>query len=222
MYEKYVKRLLDITFSFIILILLMPIWLVIVLAIVLDSPGSPIFRQERVGLGGQAFTLYKFRTMIPDAYKYGKGFYFEGEGDWRITRIGRILRKLSLDEIPQFFNVLRGDMSVVGPRPMLPYQYEYLSEQQRRRFSIRPGITGLAQVSGRNNLPWSERIKLDVEYVSSLSFGMDVSIVFQTLAACLKRSDISYDVSSDEIEDFMPKGVSRNEHHGKEGISKGT
>lgn len=222
MYEKHVKRFLDIMFSFIMLILLMPIWLVIALSIVLDSPGSPIFRQERVGLGGQAFTLYKFRTMIPDAYKYGKGFYFEGENDWRITRVGRVLRKLSLDEIPQFFNVLRGDMSVVGPRPMLPYQYEYLSEQQRRRFTVRPGITGLAQVSGRNNLPWSERIKLDVEYVNSLSFNMDVSLVFQTVAACLKRSGISYDVSSDEIEDFMPKGESRNEHHGKEGISKGT
>ena len=116
MYEKYVKRIVDIIFSVLILVLLMPIWLVIAFIIVLNSPGNPIFMQERVGLRGKTFTLYKYRTMIPDASKYGKGFYFDGEDDWRITPVGKVLRKLSLDEIPQLLNVLKGDMSIIGPR----------------------------------------------------------------------------------------------------------
>ena len=219
MYEKYVKRIADIIFSFLVLVLLMPIWLVVASIIVLNSPGNPIFMQERVGLGGKTFTLYKFRTMISDAFKYGKGFYFDGEDDWRITPVGKVLRKLSLDEIPQLFNVLKGDMSIIGPRPMLPYQHDYLSEEQRQRFAVRPGITGLAQVSGRNNLPWSQRIELDIEYVNDLSFCMDISIAVTTITACFEKRDISYDISRDEIEDFMSKEVSGNEHNGKESSS---
>ncbi len=219
MYEKYVKRIVDIIFSVLILVLLMPIWLVIAFIIVLNSPGNPIFMQERVGLRGKTFTLYKYRTMIPDASKYGKGFYFDGEDDWRITPVGKVLRKLSLDEIPQLLNVLKGDMSIIGPRPMLPYQYDYLNEEQRHRFAVRPGITGLAQVSGRNNLPWSQRIELDVEYVNDLSFRMDMRIAFKTIAACFEKRDISYDMSMDEIEDFIPKEVSGNEHNGKKSSS---
>jgi len=139
--------------------------------------------------------------------------------DWRITPVGKVLRKLSLDEIPQLLNVLKGDMSIIGPRPMLPYQYDYLNEEQRHRFAVRPGITGLAQVSGRNNLPWSQRIELDVEYVNDLSFRMDISIAFRTITACFEKRDISYDISKDEIEDFIPKEVLANEHNGKKGSS---
>lgn len=207
-YRRYVKRILDCAVALVILVVFLPIWLLIALAIVLDSPGDPLFRQERVGYRGVPFIMYKFRTMIPDAYKYGKGFYFDGEKDWRITRVGRILRKFSLDEVPQLLNVLLGSMSLVGPRPMLPYQYECLTDEQKRRFSVRPGITGLAQVSGRNILPWSERITLDIQYIEQTSFWLDLKILGKTFLASVSSRDMSYDVSRDQIEDFTPKGGS--------------
>lgn len=222
MYRRFVKRVLDIIISLVLLVLFLPIWLLISLLIILDSPGFPLFKQERVGLKGKPFTLLKFRSMIPNAYNYGKGFYFDGEDDWRITRVGRYLRKTSLDEVPQLINVLIGDMSIVGPRPMLPYQYRYLSEYQRRRFSVRPGMTGLAQVSGRNILPWSKRIELDVEYVNSLSFWMDLEIITKTIIAAIRRQDISYSVSPEEVEDFIPKEERTREHQRASGNSQGS
>lgn len=204
MYRNFLKRILDIVISLGILVFGLPVWLLICILIWLDSPGaSPFFVQERVGLNGRTFNMIKFRSMIPDAYKYGRGLYFDGEDDWRITRVGRFLRKTSLDEIPQLLNVLIGDMSLVGPRPMLPYQYEYLSDEQKRRFEVRPGITGLAQVKGRNIIPWSERIEIDIEYVKSMSFLLDLRILVETLAVILNRKGISYDVSKDQVEDFI-------------------
>jgi undecaprenyl phosphate N,N'-diacetylbacillosamine 1-phosphate transferase len=206
MYRRYAKRAVDVVLSLLILVGLLPIWMCVALLIVIESPGGPIFAQKRVGRGGQEFVLLKFRSMIPNASSQGKGFFFDGEADPRITRAGRVIRKLSIDEVPQLINVLRGDMSIVGPRPMLPYQYEYLSPEQRRRFTVRPGITGLAQVQGRNHLPWSQRIVLDLVYADGLSMRMDLSIVLQTLVVCLQRKDIAYDLSPEEIEDFIPHG----------------
>lgn len=206
MYRYFLKRVFDVIISLAVLILGLPIWLLIAVLIWVESPGaSPLFIQERVGLNGRTFNMIKFRSMIPDAYKYGRGFYFDGEDDWRITKVGRFLRKTSLDEIPQLMNVLIGDMSLVGPRPMLPYQYEYLSEEQKRRFEVRPGVTGLAQVKGRNIMPWSKRIELDIEYVESMSFWLDLCIVIETLNVALNRKGISHDISREQVEDFIPE-----------------
>lgn len=206
MYRNFLKRILDIVISLGILVFGLPIWLLICILIWLDSPGaSPFFVQERVGLNGRTFNMIKFRSMIPDAYKYGRGLYFDGEDDWRITRVGRFLRKTSLDEIPQLINVLIGDMSLIGPRPMLPYQYEYLSDEQKRRFEVRPGITGLAQVKGRNAIPWSLRIKLDIYYIDNLTFGMDCRLILETIAAVFSHKDVSYDQTQEEVEDFIHK-----------------
>jgi len=206
MYRYFLKRVFDVIISLAVLILGLPIWLLIAILIWVESPGaSPLFIQERVGLNGRTCNMIKFRSMIPDAYKYGRGFYFDGEDDWRISKVGRFLRKTSLDEIPQLINVLIGDMSLVGPRPMLPYQYEYLSEEQKRRFEVRPGVTGLAQVRGRNTIPWSDRIKLDIYYIDNLTFGMDCRLILETIAAVFSHKDVSYDQTQEEVEDFIHK-----------------
>lgn len=205
MYRHVMKRALDIVFALALLGLFCPLWLLTSIIIRIDSPGRPLFKQQRIGLDGRPFTMMKFRSMIPEAYKYGRGFYFDGEDDWRITKVGRFLRRTSLDEIPQLINVLIGDMSIVGPRPMLPYQYEHLSPEQRYRCTVRPGITGLAQVRGRNNIPWSRRIELDILYIQNLSVLLDLRILGETALAVFRHRDISYDLSEDEVEDFIPK-----------------
>jgi undecaprenyl phosphate N,N'-diacetylbacillosamine 1-phosphate transferase len=205
-YERYLKRTADIVLSLLVILGLFPIWMCVALLVIIDSPGNPFFTQKRIGLGGREYVLLKFRSMVPNAASQGKGFFFDGEADPRITRVGRIIRKLSIDEVPQLVNVLKGDMSIIGPRPMLPYQYQYLSPEQRRRFSVRPGITGLAQVQGRNVVPWSERIVFDLVYVDGRSMRMDLSILLQTLVVCFQRKDIAYDLTPEQIEDFIPRG----------------
>lgn len=152
----------------------------IALAVGLDGRGPVFFRQMRVGRGGKPFRVWKFRTMIPDAQSVGLKHTVAADDD-RITRVGKVLRNFGLDELPQLFNVLTGEMSLVGPRPTLAYQVEAYSDFQRRRLEIRPGITSLAVVSGRNALSWEERIKLDVWYIDHWSLGLDLSILFRTL-----------------------------------------
>ena len=149
------------------------------LAVKLGDRGPVLYRQTRVGRDGVDFELLKLRTMIVGAEKIGAGFAVD-EGDPRITRVGRILRKLSLDELPQLWNVVRGDMSVIGPRPTLRYQVERYTPRQRRRLEVKPGITGWAQVHGRAALPWEERIELDVWYVEHRSPGLDLRILAKT------------------------------------------
>lgn len=149
------------------------------LAVKLDDRGPAIYQQRRVGLRGQEFGLVKLRTMVVDAEREGAG-YSVNEGDPRITRVGAALRRLSLDELPQLWNVVRGEMSLVGPRPTLSYQVERYTERQRRRLEARPGITGWAQVHGRAVLPWSERIELDVWYVENQSIWLDLRILART------------------------------------------
>jgi lipopolysaccharide/colanic/teichoic acid biosynthesis glycosyltransferase len=149
------------------------------LAIKLEDGGPVIYRQTRVGKGGSEFDLLKLRTMVVGAETMGAGFALD-EGDPRITRMGRLLRRLSLDELPQLWNVVRGDMSMVGPRPTLRYQVERYSERQRRRLDVKPGITGWAQIHGRARLPWDERIELDVWYVEHRSAWVDLKILART------------------------------------------
>jgi len=146
----------------------------------MDDHGPVFFVQERIGRNGKLFRLYKFRSMIIDAENQGDGIYC-GETDQRITRMGRLLRRTSLDELPQLWNILKGEMSFVGPRPTLAYQVERYSERQHLRLTVPPGITGWAQVNGRNAIPWSERIELDLWYITHRSMGLDIRILWKTL-----------------------------------------
>ena len=177
--NRFIKRAFDIVWALTSLVVLAPVILLCMLAVYLDD-GRPIFFvQERVGLGGRIFPFFKLRTMVRNAEKIGAGYEIEA-GDSRITRTGAFLRRWSLDELPQLINVLRGEMSIVGPRPTLAYQVEQYDEHQRRRLEALPGLTGLAQVSGRNSLSWPERIELDIEYIDNYSFWLDIKIIART------------------------------------------
>ena len=178
--EGALKRLLDVGAAVIGLVLLAIPFTFIAVAIKLDSTGPVFFRQERAGKDGKPFRVWKFRTMVVGAVDQGLGLNVARD-DRRITRVGRILRNLGLDELPQVLNVLSGEMSLVGPRPTLAYQVERYDEVQRRRLLMKPGITSLAVVSGRNALTWEERIKLDVWYVEHWSLRLDLRILAKTL-----------------------------------------
>ncbi len=187
MYRKYIKRLFDVIISLFVLIILSPIMLItaILVRIILGSP--VIFKQERLGKDEKIFTLYKFRSMTDEKDESGKLL----PDSKRLTKFGKTLRSLSLDELPQLFNVLKGDMSLIGPRPLLVEYLERYNEEQRHRHDVRPGITGLAQCSGRNLLSWQEKFKLDVEYSRNVSFLKDVKIFFNTIKILFKREGIS-------------------------------
>lgn len=188
---KGVKRALDVTFSLIGTAVSSPILLAVAAAVKLDSKGPVIFKQERLGKDGKVFEMYKFRSMCVGAEHMGTGKY-SYKGDSRVTRVGKIIRATSLDELPQFINILKGDMSFIGPRPTLtyhPWKLEEYTDFQRRRFEVRPGITGLAQVHGRKAIDWNDRIKYDVEYVDNLSLGLDCKILFQTVWNVLTMKD---------------------------------
>ena len=196
--HQRVKRTGDLVIGLIGVALLAVPFAVIAIAIKLNSKGPTFFRQERVGKNGRPFRIWKFRTMVEGAVHQGLG-YDVVKGDPRITRVGRVLRILGLDELPQLFNVLSGEMSLVGPRPTLGYQVKQYDETQRKRLLARPGITSLAVVSGRNALTWPERIKLDVWYVDHWSFWVDVKILFKTLWVVLvTRKGIYEDGDSNE------------------------
>lgn len=192
MYKNFLKRGLDLLFSIVFLMLFWPLFILISIIIRLDSKGSAIFKQERLGKNGKVFEIIKFRTMIDNAENIGTGLSTY-EWDPRVTKVGKVLRKTSLDELPQIINVLKGDMSIIGPRPPVPYhprKYTEYSPSQKRRFTIRPGITGYAQVKGRNSLKWDERIEYDVEYVEKLSFFLDMKILILTVVNVFKSKDI--------------------------------
>jgi lipopolysaccharide/colanic/teichoic acid biosynthesis glycosyltransferase len=175
-------RAADITLSGLGLVVSSPLLAVAAVAIAVEDGGPVLYRQERVGKDGVPFELLKLRTMVVGAERQGAGFAVD-EGDTRITRVGRILRKLSLDELPQLLNVLRGDMSLIGPRPTLAYQVERYTPRQRRRLEVKPGLTGWAQIHGRAALPWDERIELDVWYVENRSALIDLKILLRTPVA---------------------------------------
>jgi undecaprenyl phosphate N,N'-diacetylbacillosamine 1-phosphate transferase len=174
------KRVLDLCLGSIMGVVLVPLGIACALAIKLEDSGPVFFKQERVGRRGQAFRIWKFRTMIQDAQSKGLGATV-AKDDERITRVGRILRHSGVDELPQLINVITGDMSLVGPRPTLAYQVAHYDAFQRRRLEAKPGITSLAVVSGRNALSWADRINLDVWYIDHWSIGLDLSILFRTL-----------------------------------------
>lgn len=183
-----VKRIMDLVIAVPMTILAAPVMIVIAILIRRDSPGPAIFRQTRAGLHGRPFTVLKFRTMVQGAEGMGKGLAVDADDD-RITRLGATLRRLSLDELPQLFNVLRGDMSIVGPRPTVPSQLERYTPEQRGRLAARPGLTGLAQVRGRATLPWSERIAIDLEYIRDWSPLGDVTIMLRTVLVLVRPTD---------------------------------
>ncbi len=174
------NRALDLLVATAALVLVCPLLLVAAIAIRLDSPGPVLFRHRRVGRGGEDFMLLKLRTMVDDAESLGAGLYIEHE-DPRITRVGAFLRRFSLDELPNLVNVIRGDLSVVGPRPTVRSQVDRYTDHQRRRLEVRPGITGWAQVNGRTSLSWPERIELDVWYVDHRSLRLDIRILVRTI-----------------------------------------
>lgn len=173
------KRLIDIAIAAAALLVTSPLLAVACVAIVVESPGSPLYRQRRVGLDGVDFELLKLRTMVPNAEHKGAGLAVDA-GDPRILRVGALLRRFSIDELPNLVNVLRGELSVVGPRPTVRKQVDQYDERQRGRLSVKPGITGWAQVNGRALLPWSERIELDLWYVEHQSLRLDLRILGRT------------------------------------------
>ncbi len=185
------KRVLDVIVSAIGLAVLALPFVLMALAIKLDSKGAVFFRQERVGKDGKLLKVWKFRTMVEGAEQQGLG-YNVAKDDPRITRVGRFLRNFGLDELPQLVNVLKGDMSLVGPRPTLRYQVEHYNESQRRRLKMKPGITSLAVVSGRNALPWAKRIELDLTYIDEWSLWLDLKILLKTLWVVLIKREGLY------------------------------
>ncbi|WIK66127.1 sugar transferase [Globicatella sanguinis] len=193
-YEKHGKRIFDIFISTISLLILLPLFILISILIKLDSKGTIFFLQERLGQDGKPFNIIKFRTMVMGAEKIGDGLSIKSENDSRITKVGNFLRKTSLDELPQLINVFMGQMSLVGPRPPVPYHpyngIKSYPEIAKTRFDVRPGITGLAQVTVRNSVSWDERIKFDVQYVQELSLYNDLRIIMLTIKKIFNSENI--------------------------------
>jgi lipopolysaccharide/colanic/teichoic acid biosynthesis glycosyltransferase len=189
-------RVRDLLIGSAMLVVLSPLMLMCALAVRWSSPGPILFRQRRLGLHGRAFHLLKFRSMIHNASELRNpdGSAYTGEDDPRVTRIGRFFRRTSLDELPQIFNVLSGEMSLVGPRPDQVDQIRFYAGTEKRKLNVTPGITGLAQISGRNNISWDRRKTLDVEYVDRQSFWLDLTILAKTIPYVLLRRDVNTDV----------------------------
>ena len=187
MYQKYIKRLLDIILSLLAIIIILPIFLIIGIFVLIFIGRPALFRQKRPGKNEKIFTMYKFRTMTNKKDKDGNLL----PDELRLTKLGKFLRKTSLDEIPEFINILKGDMSFVGPRPLLVEYLPYYTEEEHHRHDVRPGLTGLAQVSGRNLLNWDDRFKKDIEYVNNITFKNDLKIAFKTILIVLKKEGIN-------------------------------
>jgi undecaprenyl phosphate N,N'-diacetylbacillosamine 1-phosphate transferase len=192
MYRRIIKRLLDILLSIIAIVVLSPVLLIIAI-LVRAFLGKPIiFKQIRPGLNERLFTLYKFRTMV-DKYDCMGNLLPD---ELRMTKFGDILRNMSLDELPELFNILKGDMSIVGPRPLLVQYLPLYDEQQKRRHSVRPGLTGLAQINGRNSIKWKEKFNYDLEYVEKMSFMYDMRIVLDTIKKVIQREGINSETAA--------------------------
>ncbi|WP_342560329.1 sugar transferase [Psychrobacillus sp. FSL W7-1457] len=189
MYKKHIKRPVDFIVSLTMLIILSPL-LLVVAVLVKNKLGSPIlFKQNRPGLNEKIFTMYKFRTMTEQRDEYGELL----PDHIRLTRFGKFLRSTSIDELPELLNILKGDMSFIGPRPLLVEYLKYYNDEQRKRHNVRPGLSGLAQVNGRNSLSWEEKFELDVKYVNNISFLEDVKILFLTIKKVFVKEGINFD-----------------------------
>lgn len=188
LYRDYIKRILDFTLALVMLVLLSPLLLVVYIWLTIANKGAgALFTQERPGKDEQIFKLYKFKSMTDER---------DAEGNLlpdtqRLTKVGQFIRKTSLDELPQLWNVLKGDMSFIGPRPLLVRYLPFYTKEERKRHDVRPGITGLSQVNGRNHLPWDDRLEMDVQYVERLSFTLDINIFLKTIKNIISRKDIA-------------------------------
>ncbi|UCH12942.1 MAG: sugar transferase [Candidatus Omnitrophota bacterium] len=189
MIQLGIKHIIDFLISFVVLIILLPVFIVIALLIKLSSKGPVFFTAERVGKNNKIFKAYKFRTMVDNAINMGMGIE-TAENDPRITGVGKILRTFSLDELPQLINVLKGQMSLIGPRPALVHQVDQYTEEEKKRLVMRPGLTGWAQVNGRNLISWKERIKLDVWYINNWSLWFDLKVLFMTPKVVLSKEGL--------------------------------
>ena len=198
MYAKFFKRFLDVILSLLALVILSPVLLILMLLGAVIMKGNPFFTQKRPGKNEKIFNLIKFRTMTCEKDENGKLL----PDAQRMTRYGRILRRTSLDELPELINILVGDMSIVGPRPLLVKYLPRYNEEQRRRHDVRPGLTGYAQVNGRNAISWEERFKLDIEYISNITFLGDVKILWKTVISVLKREGIN-SATSVTMDEFL-------------------
>ncbi|MGB4386111.1 MAG: sugar transferase [Caldicoprobacterales bacterium] len=195
-YRKYIKRAMDFILSLIAILVLSPLMLVIAILVRINLGSPVIFKQKRPGLNEKIFTLYKFRTMTDERDENGELL----PDNVRLTKFGKLLRLVSLDELPQLFNILKGDMSIVGPRPLAIDYLPYYNEKERHRHDVRPGLTGLAQVQGRNNLSWEERFNYDIQYVNNVSFLLDVKLILKTVVKVFKREDIVVRGTGDVID----------------------
>lgn len=206
--NKFLKRFFDVLISFVALIVLTPLWIIVAIAIKCDSKGPVFFVQERRTKNGRVFKMYKFRSMVVNAENMGAGL-FNYKDDPRVTKLGRFLRNTSIDELPQIWNVLKGDLSIVGPRPCVKYElgdYETLNSKYKKRFEVRAGITGLAQVKGRNENSWDEKVTYDNQYIDLFKkqgLWIDVKILFSTVAKVFQKKDIyeeKVDLAVDDAE----------------------
>ena len=197
MYAKYIKRILDFILSLIALIVLSPVLLVVAILVRIKLGSPIIFKQQRPGKDERIFTLYKFRTMTDKKDENGN-LLPDSE---RLTKFGKVLRSTSLDELPELVNILKGDMSIVGPRPLLIRDMLFMTDEQRKRHTVRQGLTGLAQINGRNNINWEEKLEYDLQYIKNITFVGDVKIIFKTVLKVLKRDDINTD-GMDTAEDL--------------------
>ena len=190
MYIK-IKRAMDVFFSAILLMLGAIPLLIVALVVKLESKGPALFKQERLGMNGKVFRIYKFRSMVVGAEKQGSGVY-SGKNDARVTKVGKIIRATSIDELPQLINILKGEMSFIGPRPALtyhPWPFEEYTDEQKKMFAVRPGVTGWAQVNGRKEVEWPRRIEMNVWYVENMSFVLDLKIFFKTIFKVFTNAD---------------------------------
>lgn len=186
-YRKFLKRPIDLILSLTAIIFLSPVFIIVVI-LVRHKLGSPVlFKQKRPGLNEKIFTMYKFRTMTDEKDENGEML----PDSVRLTKFGKMLRSTSLDELPELFNILKGDMSIVGPRPLLERYLPYYTDKEKLRHTVRPGLSGLAQINGRNKLDWDSRLELDVEYVQDITFSLDLSIILKTFFKAIKREDIT-------------------------------
>lgn len=217
MLYSFVKRVLDIIFSLILIIVLAPVFFIVSIVICIESRGGAFFKQERIGKNEKVFKIYKFRSMCVNAENTGTGVY-SGTNDPRVTKIGKLIRATSIDELPQLFNIFLGQMSFIGPRPVLtyhPWPIDEYTANQRKRFLVRPGITGLAQIHGRKQTPWVERIRYDLEYINGVSFSMDIKILFGTVAKVFRSEN-----NLSEIDEKTGKAIPTNINTEKESVNK--
>lgn len=217
-YKKYFKRLIDLILSTIALIVLSPIFLLLAILVKINLGSPVIFKQKRPGLNEKIFTLYKFRTMTDKRDEFGQLL----PDSMRLTRFGKFLRSTSLDELPELFNIIKGDMSIVGPRPQLVKDMVFMTAEQRKRHSVLPGLTGWAQVNGRNSITWEEKLELDLEYVNKVTFLFDLKIMLMTVIKVIKRDGVNAEgmETAEDLGDYLLRKGDIDKQTYEEGIKK--